>query len=217
MRTRRAPRRGRIQDMGGSAISQPISTARTAVSGANRASKGASTLRFSLGDTATSHDPCVSARGPVQTLPRPHVGYCATNSRRRASEFRQPEGAINVDPHSCARFRIPGGRSFVSLNLSTDPIDHICRTPSRLWHHGPCVFLRHSTANDALTGVRALQSFGASLVLFSSWDAGSEALYAAAGRPGWLGQHDPASAEAILAAWSGAEHYSHSRATEATQ
>jgi hypothetical protein len=67
------------------------------------------------------------------------------------SEFRQPEGATNVDPHSCARFRIPGGRSFVPLDLSSDPINHICCNPSGLWHDGPRVFLRKFTANDALT------------------------------------------------------------------
>jgi hypothetical protein len=80
------------------------------------------------------------------------VRYCATHTRWRASEFRQPEGATNVDPHSCAWFRIPGGRSFVPFDLSSDPINHICRNPRGLWHHGPCVFLRDFTANDALTG-----------------------------------------------------------------
>jgi hypothetical protein len=57
----------------------------------------------------------------------------------------------HVDAHSDARFRIPGGRSFVPIDLSADPIDHICRTLGRRWHHGPRVFLREFTADDALT------------------------------------------------------------------
>jgi hypothetical protein len=78
----RSTRRCRGSRLPGPQFAGLLNVGNSGVSGAIWASKGASTLRFSLGDTATSHDPCVSARGPVQTLPRPHVGYCATNSRR---------------------------------------------------------------------------------------------------------------------------------------
>jgi hypothetical protein len=63
------------------------------------------------------------------------------------------EGGLHVGPHSCTCFRIPGGRSFVPLDLSSNSVNHICRDPSWCWHHGACVFIRDFAANDSLTGL----------------------------------------------------------------
>jgi hypothetical protein len=64
-------------------------------------------------------------------------------------------GRTHVVPRSSTRFRIRRRRSLVSLDLSSNRIDHICCDPCRCWHHGPRVFLRDFTANDALTHVAA--------------------------------------------------------------
>ena len=62
----------------------------------------------------------------------------------------------DVGPHSCTRFGIPGGRSFVPLDLSSNSINYICRHPGRRWHHGPLVFVREFTADDEVTSACSL-------------------------------------------------------------
>jgi hypothetical protein len=73
---------------------------------------------------------------------------------RVQSAIQEREDHHVVEPHSCARFRVPRRRCFVPLGLSPDRSARFSDNLGRLWHHAPCVLLRDLTANDALTGSR---------------------------------------------------------------
>jgi hypothetical protein len=73
-----------------------------------------------------------------------------------AAAHTENRGGPHVGPHSCTRFGIPGGRSFVPLDLSSHSINYICRHSGWRWYHGPCVFIRNITPDDSVTSHRIL-------------------------------------------------------------